>query len=204
MCGATLAVLAAFVLLRAGSSNQETAVSTEAAHTTTTILKEAGQFVDPASTALPSPVSTLPTDAPPSRSAGSAGLPANSGSGKRMVLSISQQRVWWVDESGTEIRTALVSGRANTPQTGTFKVYSRTEHATGLDGSKMDYFVRFTKGPQGWSIGFHNIPRINGQPVQTNEQLGQTLSHGCIRQKEEDAVFTWNFLDIGSTVVVIA
>ncbi|KLR60149.1 hypothetical protein IMCC26207_110395 [Actinobacteria bacterium IMCC26207] len=222
LCGITVVVIAAFVLLRSGSSSDIDRVSAEGSPPSTEVKREAGQLVDPATTTLLSPstssagtsspdtspadrnsADTNPADTGPNETE-SVELPAESGSGKRMVMSISQQRVWWVDEAGAEIRTALVSGRANTPQTGTFQVYSKTENATGLDGSKMDYFVRFTKGPQGWAIGFHNIPRINGVPVQTEEQLGQTLSHGCIRQAQDDAVFTWSFLDIGSTVVVLA
>jgi hypothetical protein len=131
-------------------------------------------------------------------------LPADSGEGRRVVFSVGAQRMWWVDETGAAIRTALVSGRPNTPQLGTFAVYSRTEHATGLDGSKMDYFVRFTKGPNGWAIGFHDIPEMNGVPVQTDAELGQPLSHGCIRQSQADAEFTWSFLQVGDTVVVVA
>ena len=208
LCGITVVVVAAFVLLRSGSSSDMDRVSAEGSSPSTEVTREAGQLVDPSTT------TTLLSPSTSSADTGTAGtepsetesveLPADSGAGKRMVMSISQQRVWWVDEAGAAIRTALVSGRANTPQTGTFQVYSKTENATGLDGSKMDYFVRFTKGPQGWAIGFHNIPRINGVPVQTEEQLGQTMSHGCIRQAQDDAVFTWSFLDIGSTVVVLA
>ena len=208
LCGITVVVVAAFVLLRSGSSSDMDRVSAEGSSPSTEVTREAGQLVDPSTTTtLLSPstssADTGTADTEPSETE-SVELPADSGAGKRMVMSISQQRVWWVDEAGAAIRTALVSGRANTPQTGTFQVYSKTENATGLDGSKMDYFVRFTKGPQGWAIGFHNIPRINGVPVQTEEQLGQTMSHGCIRQAQDDAVFTWSFLDIGSTVVVLA
>jgi hypothetical protein len=127
-----------------------------------------------------------------------------SGEGRRVVFSVQRQRMWWVDEQGTVLRTSLVSGRANTPEQGTFQVYSRTENATGLDGSRMDFFVRFTKGPNGWAIGFHDIPEMDGVPVQTEAQLGQPLSHGCIRQREDDARFTWDFLQVGDTVVVVA
>ncbi len=148
-----------------------------------------------ASTTTLPPTTTVPPPPP---------LPADSGEGRRVVFSVGGQRMWWVDESGTAIRTSLVSGREATPQLGTFQVYSRTEKATGLDGSKMDHFVRFTKGPNGWAIGFHGIPTMNGVPVQTEEQLGQPLSHGCIRQSAEDAAFTWEFLPVGATVVVVA
>lgn len=191
---AVLAVGAALVVGGTGASAGEEiaaddgAVAAEASTTTTA-----------------APTTTVaPTTAAPTTTAAPDDVLPPSGSGRRVVFSVERQRMWWVDESDTVLRTALVSGRANTPQQGTFQVYSKTLNATGLDGSRMDYFVRFTKGPNGWAIGFHDIPRMDGVPVQTPEQLGQPLSHGCIRQSTEDAQFTWEFLDVGSTVVVVA
>jgi lipoprotein-anchoring transpeptidase ErfK/SrfK len=155
------------------------------------------------STSSTTPPSTTTTVPPAPTTPPDQVLP-ESGTGRRVVFSIARQRMWWVDEAGTVLRTSLVSGRANTPATGTFQVYSKTLNATGLDGSRMDYFVRFTKGPNGWAIGFHDIPEVDGVPVQTEEQLGQPLSHGCIRQREDDARFTWDYLQVGDTVVVVA
>jgi lipoprotein-anchoring transpeptidase ErfK/SrfK len=155
------------------------------------------------STSSTTPPSTTTTVPPAPTTPPDEVLP-ESGAGRRVVFSIGRQRMWWVDEAGAVLRTSLVSGRANTPTTGTFQVYSKTLNATGLDGSRMDYFVRFTKGPNGWAIGFHDIPEVDGVPVQTEEQLGQPLSHGCIRQREDDARFTWDYLQVGDTVVVVA
>lgn len=159
-----------------------------------------------APSSVPAPSTTPPSTTPPSTTTApeATALPAGSGEGRRVVFSVGGQRMWWVDEAGTVLRTAAVSGRADTPRTGTFQVYSKSREATGLDGSSMQYFVRFTKGPNGWAIGFHDIPVLDGAPAQTVEQLGQPLSHGCIRQSSEDAMFTWEFLDVGSTVVVVA
>jgi lipoprotein-anchoring transpeptidase ErfK/SrfK len=160
-------------------------------------------------TALPATVA--PTTPPPTTSVVPAEpatevhpLPAGSGEGRRVVFSVAGQRMWWVGHDGSVLRTAPVSGRENTPATGTFQVYSRSERATGLDGSTMNHFVRFTHGPNGWAIGFHDIPIVDGAPAQTLEQLGTPLSHGCIRQSPEDARFTWDFLRVGDTVVVVA
>ena len=36
----------------------------------------------------------------------------------------------------------------------------------------MQYFVRFTAGPTGAAIGFHTIPAKDGQPLQTEAELG--------------------------------
>ena len=131
-------------------------------------------------------------------------LPAESGEGKRVVFSESQQRVWLVREDGKVQRTYLVSGSlTDNLDPGTYAVYSRSEQAWGIDDSgTMKWFVRFTTGDTGAAIGFHDIPIADGQPVQTSSQLGTPQSHGCIRQKEPDAKALWKFAPLDTTVVV--
>ncbi len=133
-------------------------------------------------------------------------LPADSGTGKRIVFSQSRQRVWLVANGKHVERTYPVSGSVyDNLQPGTFDVYSRSEDAWGVDDSgSMKYFVRFTQGDSGAAIGFHDIPVKDGQLVQTEAQLGTPLSHGCIRQRRSDAIALWNFAPLGTTVVVTA
>ncbi len=130
-------------------------------------------------------------------------LPADSGEGRRAVFSESRQRVWLVGDDGEVERTYLVSGSVeDNLEPDTYEVFSRSEDAVGIDGSTMELFVRFTRGPSGAAIGFHDIPVDDGQPVQTARQLGTPLSHGCVRQKPADAEAMWEFADEGTTVVV--
>lgn len=133
-------------------------------------------------------------------------LPPASGSGRRIVFSEGEQRVWLVDGSGEVLRSYLVSGSAtDNLDPGTYDVYSRSRWAVGIDNSgTMQYFVRFTQGDAGGAIGFHTIPVDDGAPVQTVDQLGTPLSHGCVRQRTADAVALWEFAPIGTTVVVTA
>lgn len=133
-------------------------------------------------------------------------LPADSGSGRRVVFSESRQRVWLVDEDGTVEHTHLASGSvSDNLDPGTYQVYSRSEDAVGIDDSgTMKYFVRFTQGDTGAAIGFHDIPINEGKKVQKLSDLGTPQSHGCIRQKRSDAIATWDFAPIGTTVVVTA
>jgi lipoprotein-anchoring transpeptidase ErfK/SrfK len=133
-------------------------------------------------------------------------LPLGSGEGRRVVFSESRQRVWLVDDGAQVVRTYEVSGSlTDNLDTGTFHVYSRSEDAVGVDDSgTMRWFVRFTQGDEGAAIGFHDIPIDDGQPVQTIAQLGTPQSHGCIRQREQDALAMWEFAPIGTTVVVTA
>lgn len=133
-------------------------------------------------------------------------LPADSGTGRRIVFSESEQRVWLVSKGKQVERTYLVSGSlSDNLDPGTYEVYSRSEQAWGIDDSgTMEFFVRFTQGDTGAAIGFHTIPVDEGKPVQTAAQLGTPQSHGCIRQKRADAIALWDFAPIGTTVVVTA
>jgi len=133
-------------------------------------------------------------------------LPADSGTGKRIVFSQSRQRVWLVSGGKHVQRTYLASGSVtDNLDPGTYSVYSRSEQAYGIDDSgTMKYFVRFTQGDTGAAIGFHDIPIDDGHLVQSRAQLGTPQSHGCIRQNRPDAIALWDFAPLGTTVVVTA
>lgn len=132
-------------------------------------------------------------------------VPSDSGEGRRVVFSQSRQRVWLIGAKERVQRTYLVSGSVyDNLDPGSYQVYSRSEQAWGIDDSgTMKYFVRFAQGDRA-AIGFHDIPVADGKPVQTRQQLGTPLSHGCIRQKEADAIALWEFAPIGTDVVVTA
>ncbi len=144
--------------------------------------------------------------APGAASALDTALPPDSGTGRRVVFSESRQRTWLIGDDGTVQRTYLVSGSIyENLEPGTFEVYSRSEDAVGIDDSgTMKYFVRFTQGTSGAAIGFHDIPVLDGERIQTFAELGTPLSHGCVRQKRSDAIALWEFAPLGTTVVVTA
>ncbi|WP_157551151.1 L,D-transpeptidase [Nocardioides jensenii] len=130
--------------------------------------------------------------------------PADSGEGRRVVFSQNDQRVWLISDDDEVERSYLVSGSVyDNLQPGSYAVFSRSEQAWGIDDSgTMRWFVRFAHGPNA-AIGFHDIPVDDGAPVQTLEQLGTPLSHGCIRQRTDDARALWDFAPIGTEVVVV-
>jgi hypothetical protein len=136
---------------------------------------------------------------------GTSTLPADSGAGRRVVFSKTDQRVWLVATDGTVTSTYPVSGSVtNNLHPGRYDVYSRSRWAVGVqDSGVMQYFVRFAHGAHA-AIGFHSIPTKNGTPLQTVAQLGTPQSHGCIRQKLVDAQRMWAFAKVGTEVVVLA
>lgn len=145
-----------------------------------------------------SPVASMGADAPP--------LPEDSGTGRRVVYSREEQRVWAVADDGTIIRSWLVTGSKYDNETpGTHTVYSRSEQSTAWNGAAiLPLMIRYLKTDIG-AIGFHGIPRhvADNSAYQTDAELGTRLSGGCQRQNNLDAQFMWAFADVGTTVVVV-
>lgn len=130
------------------------------------------------------------------------------GSGKRIIYSNSAQRVWLIDANEKLVDTYLVSGRVGIPHYATYSVFSKSVNAWApYGGITMKHMVRFVRpntwGNQ-WSYGFHSIPRYsNGQPLQTEAQLGTHRSGGCVRQADHKAYALYLWAEIGTTVHAI-
>lgn len=156
------------------------------------------------STTTPAAPTPTPTGTVVAPAVDPAVVPADSGTGRRVVFSEGAQRVWLVGADEGVRRTYLVSGSlTDNLQPGTYEVWSRSRWAVGIDDSGvMEYFVRFAHGQRA-AIGFHSIPTKDDQPLQTRAQLGTPQSHGCIRQDLPDAVAMWRFASAGATVVVV-
>ena len=136
----------------------------------------------------------------------SSDLPANSGTGRRVVYSRAQQRVWAVDANGQVVKTHRVSGRPYEPYAGTYSVYSRSmyTYSSANPDIKLPLHgplrLRAERRP-------HRVPRDPepkyGVPIQSESQLGQPLSGGCVRQATADAQWMWNWAGVGTKVVVL-
>ncbi|MFM2073519.1 MAG: hypothetical protein RLZZ623_3783 [Actinomycetota bacterium] len=132
-------------------------------------------------------------------------LPADSGSGRRVVYSKGAQRVWLLEADDTLYNTHRVSGRMDQPAYGTYAVYSRSPFTCSNAHSNicMRWMVRFAHSFRGDNIGFHEIPKRDGVPMETDAQIGQPLSGGCVRQLTADAIIMWEWAQLGTVVVVV-
>jgi peptidoglycan hydrolase-like protein with peptidoglycan-binding domain len=137
---------------------------------------------------------------------GAPPVPANSGSGRRVVYERAGQRVWAIDKDENVIRSWLVSGSQYSNEVpGTHQVYSKSEVSTAWNGKALlPLMVRWYQTDIG-HLGFHAIPllRTDNSPYQTEAELGTRLSGGCQRQANRDAQFMWDFAEIGTKVVVL-
>ncbi|MFD8588917.1 L,D-transpeptidase [Streptomyces sp. NPDC059637] len=131
--------------------------------------------------------------------AASPAVPAQSGSGKRVVYSPADGRVWLVGADGEAVRTFTVVPAPLTPAPGEYRVTSMSPpggQVQGSDGVPVEHIVRFAV-VDGAAVGFSAA--VDGSlPTPTPGQ--QT---GGIREKRTDGKALWEFAEVGTPVVVV-
>ncbi|MDG9719976.1 hypothetical protein [Streptomyces sp. DH24] len=147
------------------------------------------------------------TDARPSASASAsprpepeatrpARVPDGSGTGRRIVYSLGQQRVWLVDASEATRRTFRVWPGTVSPDPGTYTVTTRREATTGSDGVNIENIVYFA-AKSGLSIAFSNAVDGSSPPP------AEGTDTGGIRLRTADGSALWAFGTTGTTVAVV-
>ncbi|WP_335978482.1 MULTISPECIES: L,D-transpeptidase [Streptomycetaceae] len=122
-------------------------------------------------------------------------VPAHSDTGKRIVYSISQHRVWVVPRSGPT-STFLVQPGTVPAQVGTHYVTGRNATGTGSDGVHVEHVVFFEYTAETW-VAF-------SAPIDDKVTApSSALRTGAIRVHRADETKIWNNTVIGSTVVVL-
>ena len=127
-------------------------------------------------------------------------LPANSGSGLRIVYGEAAKRVWLVSASNAAVRTFIVVPGTLAAPTGSFSVTNRLSATDGTDGTPVQYVVIFNKARvdgTSTAFGFDAVANVTGLPPAST---GHT---GGIRMAQSDAQALWNFSTFGTTVVVV-
>ncbi|MDH6110962.1 hypothetical protein P3T36_005866 [Kitasatospora sp. MAP12-15] len=155
-----------------------------------------------AATAPRSPAAASPTAAGSPSAAPTAALatlPASSGTGRRVVYSVSAKQVWLVDPKKTpQVQAAfLVEPGSVSPAPGSFSVYSRAAEATGTDGRQIEHVVRFAE-QNGTVFGFSAA--IDGATPAADPKA----KTGGVRESREDGQTLWDFAPTGTRVTVIA
>ncbi|TWE17792.1 hypothetical protein [Kitasatospora atroaurantiaca] len=143
------------------------------------------------STAAPTPTASASPTA--------AALPANSGTGLRVVYSLGSHQVWLVDPKKTPqvLASFKVTPGSVEPTAGTYTVYSRTATGSGTDGKLIEHVVRFTQ-QNGTVFGFSAA--LDGSTAPPDPKLRT----GGIRSGRTDGQSLWDFAPNGTKVYVIA
>ncbi|MCB5165915.1 hypothetical protein LG634_13850 [Streptomyces bambusae] len=123
-------------------------------------------------------------------------VPANSGTGVRVVYSLSAKQVWLIGGAGKKTRTFAVVPSTVSPEPGSYLVGSRTGRTTGSDGVPIEHVVRFTS-VKGVTIGFS--ARADGSMPEPDTRK----KTGGIRMTRADGDAMWTFATINSKIVVV-
>ncbi|MFB8792033.1 MAG: L,D-transpeptidase [Potamolinea sp.] len=124
----------------------------------------------------------------------------------RLVVDLSEARVYvyWGDKLLSSYPVAVGQPGWETP-TGSFKVLQKQRNPVWLQPITGELIPTGPNNPLGdrwisfWSDGRHRI----GFHGTNNEQLvGQPVSHGCLRMKNEDIRALYQQVGVGTSVVV--
>ncbi|MFI1566404.1 hypothetical protein ACH4ZX_25675 [Streptomyces sp. NPDC020490] len=135
--------------------------------------------------------------AKPTASAAPAAVPDGSGTGRRIVYSLGDKRVWLVDASDAPRRTFAVWPGTVSPAPGSYTVGVRTRGViTGSDGVKIEHIVYFAV-QSGVNIAFSNAVDGSSPPPASGAQTGG------IRMRTADGAALWTFGSAGTKVTVV-
>ncbi|MCM2426707.1 hypothetical protein [Streptomyces sp. RKAG337] len=159
-------------------------------------VQASGSAADHPVTARPSsPAATAPTAKVPPVTKVPA-LPANTGSGKRVVYGLAAKRVWLVNGANKVLRTYVVAPGSVDPAPGRYKVTSRTARGTGGDGIAIEHVVRFaTVGST--VIGFSAAVDASMPSPDPQKKTGG------IRETPADGDELWKLAVIDTRIVVV-
>lgn len=125
--------------------------------------------------------------------------------GKRLVLSLSEQRLR-VYESGSQIKEFVIStGIDRSPtQPGVFQVQTHEPEAyASVWDLYMPNFLGIYEAWPGFMNGFHGLPRLSNGTRLWASILGRPASYGCIILDLDDAEWLYNWAENGVVAEII-
>ncbi|NJP51299.1 L,D-transpeptidase [Streptomyces sp. SBST2-5] len=174
-----------------------TGLTTGAIAVVAVLAVQADQGTKPTASATRPSASATADAKPPSRPEEPPAVPADSGTGRRIVYSLGDQRVWLVDASDTPRRTFKVWPGTVTPDPGTYTIGTRTEATTGSDGVQVEHILYFAV-KSGVSVAFSNAVDGSSPPP-----AASGTKTGGIRVGKADGKALWAFGTAGTTVRVV-
>lgn len=126
---------------------------------------------------------------------GHGGMPADCGTGMRVVYSITGHRVWLVSRAERVVRSYPVQAGDPAPPLGTHQVFARGAHGQGGDGAPVEHVVLFAQDGDS-NFGF-------SAAVGTGKAKPGAHPAPAIRESRPDGDALWQFATIGTTVEVV-
>ena len=130
-------------------------------------------------------------------------LPDNSGTGKRVVYSLSKSRIWLVGTDGkASVTAASVAGTEN-PSPGTYSVYHWRATGRSGDGASVQYQILWGTNSNPNMYGFAAIASLPADQMPPKPPAGTKT--GSVRLTQNDAQALWQFVTVkkGMKIVVV-
>ena len=181
------------------ATNTPAASATPQASPTPAVSADASLTPLPTDTALPP---TQVVKAPAAQPAQADQGTAPGGTGQRILVSISKQHMYVYDGDTLVYSFVVSTGLHNSTAAGTFKVLDKIPNAYGStwDLWMPDWLGIYYSGSL--ENGIHALPILsNGQTLWAG-LLGQPASFGCIILGTADAQTLYNWVEVGTPVII--
>jgi LysM repeat protein len=126
--------------------------------------------------------------------------------GKRIVLSLSEQKMWAYENGAVKWEWPVSTGIASSPTApGIFQVQTHEPNAYASNWNLwMPNFVGIYRPSPASDFmnGFHGFPTRNGSSLLWTDDLGHPVTYGCILISSENAVALYDWAEAGVVVEI--
>jgi lipoprotein-anchoring transpeptidase ErfK/SrfK len=131
-------------------------------------------------------------------------LPLPIVSSKRIVVSISQQRMWVYENGQVRWNWPASTGIPDSPtMPGVYQIQSHEKNAyAGNWNLWMPYFMGIYEAVPGFMNGIHGFPSRGGSQILWENALGRTVTYGCILISTQNSKLLYDWAQEGVVIEV--
>ncbi len=125
---------------------------------------------------------------------------------KRLIVSISQQKMWAYEDGNLRWEWLASTGIAESPTSpGVFQIQT---HETNAYAGNWDLWMPYFMGiyqpvpTSAFMNGFHGFPTRDGQNLLWTSSLGRQVTYGCVLVSTENALQLFNWAEPGVVVEI--
>jgi lipoprotein-anchoring transpeptidase ErfK/SrfK len=125
---------------------------------------------------------------------------------KRIVVSISKQRMWVYENGQIKWEWLASTGIPDSPtQPGVYQILSHEPNAyAGNWNLNMPYFMGIYDAVPGFTNGIHGFPTRNGYGILWENALGRRVTYGCILLSTTNAKLLYDWAQEGVVIEIQA
>jgi lipoprotein-anchoring transpeptidase ErfK/SrfK len=126
--------------------------------------------------------------------------------GKRIVVSLSQQKMWAYENGAVKWEWPVSTGIASSPTApGVFQVQTHEINAYAANWDLwMPHFIGIYRPvpTSDFMNGFHGFPTRNGSTLLWTDDLGHPVTYGCLLISSDNAALLYDWAEAGVVVEI--